>query len=214
MLPGAGAAPEPAPARKPPWYRRRAVLLTAGVVVVLAVTIVSDLPAPSSKASQAADDRTLMRQVNSDLAPCAYAAHEAFTVWREDQAGTLTASDRASIPSLLRDDQMACSFTSDTIYQLSTVEVPGSSSGRHLGDLVGLVTLWATSDALGAIEDLQTLTGSPGDASAHRDLAARERSLAADRGSAERQLHDAVTIVGQSLPRPDLPALPVPAGAS
>ena len=56
----------------------------------------------------------------------------------------LPSSEQRQVPGLLTDDQAACSFTDDSIYQLSTITVPGSGSGRDLGQLVGTVTLWAT----------------------------------------------------------------------
>ena len=118
------------------------------MVVVLAVTVITDLPEHSSLSSQISDDRAIVDEVDSDVGPCAYAAGESFTIYRDQETHTLTEADAAKVPGLLRDDQSACSFTNDTIYELSSdIEVPGTSSGKPLEQMVGTVTLWATSDS-------------------------------------------------------------------
>ena len=113
------------------------------------------------------------------------------------------------MPGLLRDDQTACSFTSDSIYDLtSNIEVPQSSAGKPLGDMVGTVTLWATSDTLSAIESIQTLTSDPGNTSALKQLRKEEPILASDRARAEAQLQAADKILATNLPSLNLPVLP------
>ena len=109
----------------PPWYRRRAALVGAAVAVVLAITIISDLPVHTSRAADISSEKGVLSELNTDLAPCALAVHEALTIWGEQSTHSLTAADRAESASLLRDDQNACSFTNQTIYDLSNIEVPG-----------------------------------------------------------------------------------------
>jgi len=207
-------APAPGDGPKPaaPWYRRRAPLLAIGVVAVVVVTVLSDIPVNSSKGQEISAERGVMSQINADIGGCALAAHESLEIWNTEVSGSLTASDRAAAPGLLRDDQAACSFTNDSIFQLSDVEVPGSAAGKHLGALVGTATLWATSDALGAIEDLQILFAHPGDPTALKDLAAKEQAAASDRKAALADADAADRILGVRLPAPDLPALPTPKG--
>lgn len=200
-------APGPAPSR-PPWYRRRAVLVALGVVLVAAVTVLSDLPVHSSRASDIANERAVMSEVNGDLSSCAYAVHESFTIWGEAQHHQLTPADLHAAPSLLRDDQAACSFTNESMFDLSNIEVPGSAAGRRMGSLVGTATLWATSDALGAVEDLEDLMSDPHDQAAAANLATRERQLAADRASSEQDVAAADRILNTRLAQPDMPALP------
>jgi hypothetical protein len=185
-------------------------LLAIAVIAVVTVTVLSDIPVHSSKSQEISAERGVMSQINSDIGGCALAAHETFQIWGGEESGTLTAADRAAVPGLLRDDQAACSFTNDSIFQLSDVEVPGSAAGKHLGALVGTATLWATSDALGAIEDVQTLVSHPDDRTAIRDLAIKERAAAADRQTALGDTAAADRILGIRLPAPDLPALPTP----
>ncbi len=202
---------EAAKTPKPPWYRRRAVLAGGALAAVLAITIVTDLPVHTSRAADISSEKGVLSELNTDLAPCAYAAHEAIvTIWGGQSAGTLSASDRATSVSLLRDDQSACSYTSETIFNLSNIEVPGSPAGRELGDLVATSTLWTTSDALQAIEAVQALMHNGHDSGARRSLAVAESRLATDRRAGLAEEERADRILDTRLPGPDLPALPGP----
>lgn len=206
-----GATAGDGPRPPTPWYRRRAVLVALGVVAVVVVTVLSDLPVGSSRSSDVGSSRTVMTEVNYDLAGCSQALREAFADHRGLDDHTLSAADLAELPSLLRDDQQACSFTNESIYDLSSnIEVPGSASGRHLGAMVAIATTWVTSDALGAIIDIEALRADPGDQAARRDLATRERDLAKDRHDAETDMAAADRILGTTLPAPDLAASPLP----
>jgi hypothetical protein len=196
----------------PAFFKKRSVIVTAVVIVVLAVTVVTDLPANSTIASQISEDKAVIQQVNADVGPCAYAAHESiYDIYDGEQAHSLTAADIAEVPGLLRDDQTACSFTSDAIYELtSDVDVPDSASGKPLTAMLGTVTLWATSDALSAIESIQTLYDDPSDKQALSQLQSAERLLASDRAEVESEMEAADKVVGTKLPGIDLPALPDP----
>jgi hypothetical protein len=68
--------------------------------------------------------------------------------------------------------------------------------------------LWATSDALGAIEDIQTLSTSPGNATTLADLSKRQVALAQGRTQARNYVLAADRILHARLPMPDMPALP------
>ncbi|MGP0032868.1 MAG: hypothetical protein ACLPVF_20470 [Acidimicrobiales bacterium] len=196
-----------------PWYRRRGVLVTAVVAVVAVATVLVDLPVHASRASDISSETSVMSEVNSDLAPCGLAVHEAFTIWGDQESNSLTPSERGASGGLLRDDQAACSFTNESIYDLSNVEVPGSPAGKDIGDLVSTVTLWSTSDALSAIEDIQSLMTNADNDRARGELVNAERLLAADRRTAFDQIGEADHLLDTRLPAPDLPALPVPRGS-
>lgn len=199
-----GADPKPTQ----PWYRRRAFLVSAAVVVVLVITVVSDLPVHGSTAANISAGRSVMQEVNEDIAPCAFAAKESFTIHQEQVAGSLTTADMHAAPGLLSQDLDACSFTDDSIFELSTIEVPGSAAGKRLGDLVNTATEWSTSDAVGAITDLEKLLSYPNDNNAQLDLAAVEQTLASDRAAARADVSAADHVLGTQLPEPNIPALP------
>ncbi len=201
-----GTPPEVGPPGS--WWRRRPVLVSLVVVVVLVATILTDLPQSATPAVQYGTDVQVLRQINSDVAPCSYAVGEAFMIHRRQLAGTLTASERAEVPKLLTDDQMACSFTSQSVFDLSNVEVPGSTSGRYLQNLVGTATTWVTSDSLRAIEAIQSLWGNRHDAAALRKLARAEQLMSEDRALALRDMAGADHVVKRKLPRLKLTAVP------
>jgi hypothetical protein len=198
------------PDTKPRWYRRRATLVAVAVAVVVAITVVTDLPVHTSRASDISSEQGVMSELNPDLAPCALAVREALGIWGDQSAHTLSAADQAESASLLRDDQNACSFTDESIFDLSNIEVPGSPAGKDMGDLVATSVLWATADALKAIEAVQTLMVHPQDESALRGLAKAEDAMAADRAAGLRELDRADQVLDTTLPRPDMPALPTP----
>lgn len=195
---------------KPRWYRRRATLVAVAVTVVAAVTVITDLPTHTSRASDISSEEGVMSELNPDLGPCAYAADEALLIWGDQSAHTLTAADEAESGSLLRDDQNACSFTDQSIFDLSNIEVPGSPAGKDMGDLVATSILWTTSDALKAIEAVQTLMVNPQDEGALTSLAKAEDAMAADRAAGLRELERADHVLDTKLPRPDMPAMPMP----
>jgi hypothetical protein len=128
---------------------------------------------------------------------------EALTVY-SDSTGKLSAANRAQIPALLRDDQNACSYTDANIFDLSDISVPGTAAGKQVAQAVNTVTVWATSDALSAIEAVQTLTSHQGEAKARTELRADERLLAADRDKATREVDAAARLLGTRLPDLDI----------
>jgi len=196
------------PVPKKPLYKRRAVVVPGALTLVLAVAVLTDLPQNSSRAAQISNDTSVMSEVNSDIGPCSYALGETFTIYRDLSAGSLSRSEERQVPGLLTDDQTACSFMDDSIYQLSTITVPGSGSGRDLGQLVGTVTLWATADALSAIEQVQVLDTDPSNRHALELLAGDEKLLGSDRAAAEAELAAADKSVGMRLPALDLTEVP------
>jgi hypothetical protein len=196
--------------RAVPWYRRRAALVGAAVVVIVAITVISDLPVHSSRAADISSEKGVLSELNTDLAPCVLAVHEALTIWSEQSAHTLSAANRAESASLLRDDQNACSFTNETIFDLSNIEVPGSTAGKDMGDLVATSVLWTTSDALKAIEAIQALMLDGNDSGAQASLDKAELALAHDRRGGLAEVARADRILNTRLTRPDLPATPIP----
>jgi hypothetical protein len=211
----AGGPPFELPPLKRAWYRRRAVVVGAAVAIIVAITVVSDLPQNTSLAQQVQQNTTVLHEIHDDAASCLYAVSEAFNFYGEASNGSLSASDRAELPGLLTDDQGACSLTNNSIYDLSDIEVPGGSAGHDLGEVVNTLNLWVTSDALAAIEAIMTLTRDPTNAAALSELSSAERLLASDRRAVENEIDAADTSLGgANLPGLGLPSLPVPRPAS
>ena len=200
--------------QKRPWYRRRAVIVALGLAAVVAVTVVTDLPVHTSRASDIASEEGVLSELNTDLAPCVLAVHEALEIWGGQSAHTLGANEQATSASLLRDDQNACSFTNETIFDLSNIEVPGSPAGKDMGDLVATSVLWTTSDALSAIEAVQALMLNGHDTQAQSALLKAERAMAADRKKSLAEWTRADRVLNTRLIRPDIPAMPISATAT
>jgi hypothetical protein len=188
--------------------------ITAVVFVIALITVLTDLPTSTSRASDISAERSVMTELNSDLQPCAYGVHQALGIWTLAAAHQLSAADRAPTPGLLGDDQSACSFTSEGIFDLANIQVPGTPAGKELGQLVATATLWATSDSLRVIEDVQTLMNNPGDTSVKRDLSKEETELARDRRTALNQEHAADRDLDTHLQGVDLPSMASSTSAS
>jgi hypothetical protein len=167
--------------KQPIWQRHRSASIAVAVVVVALIAVISDLPTPTTRASDISAESSVMSELNSDLQPCAYAIHQALGIWTLQVERELTAAERAPTPGLLSDDESACSFTNESTFDLTNIEVPGTAAGKQLGDLIATATLWTTSDGLRAIEDVQTLLSDPKDAAASKNLTKEEGQLASDR---------------------------------
>jgi hypothetical protein len=85
--------------------------------------------------------------------------------------------------------------------------VPGTAAGKQVGQLVATAMLWTTSDALRAIEDVQTLMNDGNNAPALRSLAEAETSLGSDRRLALSQEAAADRDLDTHLQAVDLPAV-------
>jgi hypothetical protein len=193
---------------RPVWYKRGWVLVTVAVAALIVASVLVDLPSHTTVATDTADQAAIMKQINTAIAGCSFGVKETFTIYQGLRAGTLSASDRALVPSLLRDDQTACSFTSSSIFDLSNVQGTGTPAGKDIGLVVNVATLWATSDALAAIEDIQTLWTDPTNAAALADLPKREVALAKGRTQADGYVAAADRLLHANIPMPDMPDLP------
>jgi hypothetical protein len=208
-------AAAPVTKKQPIWQRHRRAAIAVAVAVIAAITVITDLPTATSRASDIAAERSVMSEVNSDLQPCAYAIRQALGIWALQAHHQLSAGDRAPTPGLLSEDQSACSFTSQSIYDLTTnIQVPSTTAGKDLGDLVATATLWTTSDALRAIEDVQTLMNDSNDAAALRNLSKEESVLASDRRTALAEENAADRVLQTHLQPVDLPPVPATATSS
>lgn len=210
--PGRSGGPEQA-AQQPrrPWYRRPPVLIAGVVALVVLASVAVDLPRHSSPAQQAAGIATLVKTVNADVHPCAYAVSTAFSLYRSQSAGRLTPAELAKVPGLLRDDEVACTLTDQTVVNLGTLTLPETAAGRQLGTAVKGILDWETEDAAAAIDAIQDLHAHPRDAAGLAALARAERRLASDRAAAEGAVRAAShQLGGADIGTAALPQLPLP----
>jgi hypothetical protein len=204
----------PVTKKEPIWQRHRRLAIAAAVLVIALITVLTDLPTSTSRASDIAAERSVMSEVNSDLQPCAYAVRQAVGIWALQAQHHLSAAERAPTPGLLSDDQSACSFTNQGVYDLSNIQVPGTPAGKKLGQLLAVAMLWTTSDSLRAIEDVQTLMNRPDDAGAVRDLSREEAQLVSDRRNALADENAADRDLDTHLQPVNLPPVPATATSS
>jgi hypothetical protein len=197
--------PTAVPKKVPVWERRRGLVIGVAVAAIILITVLSDLPVSTSRASDIGAERSVMTEVNTDLAGCAYAINQALGIWNLEATHQLTSAQRAPTPGLLSDDQSACAFTNEDIFDLSNVQVPQTTAGKQLGQMVASATLWTTSDALRVIEDVQKLMNDPKNQAALRDLSTAESQLSKDRGSALEHQKAADRALDTHLPPVDLP---------
>lgn len=190
------------------WYRRPWVLTAVALVIIAAVSIVTDLPRPLTKAEDAASQNASIKVINTDLAECSFAVRESFKFYNWKVEGRLTTSNLAQIPTLLTGDQTACSFASQPVYDLTNnLQVQDTTAGKHIDRMLSVVERWITDNALAAVEDIQYVFAHPGDLSRVHDLATQERDLAALRAKALGDERAADAVLGVSLTRLKLPSL-------
>ncbi|MGH9102868.1 MAG: hypothetical protein ACRDYD_07800 [Acidimicrobiales bacterium] len=208
---GHSSIPPAPPARpaKRPWYRRGTFLVLAALAVLVAASVISDLPRHKTKADQVSSAAAVITAIDTSIHPCAYAVSEAFSLYQREESHALTASEHKQVPGLMTQDSQACSLTSQSIVNLGTLTLPASSYAHHLSTAVRSILDWATSDAVAAVDDLQTLIAHPRDARVRAHLGKEELLLATDRLRADHQVEAARRTLGGPLPLPRLPALPL-----
>ena len=200
---------EPASGKRP-WYRRTWLLVVVILAVVAGASVIADLPHRATTSELATEAGTLVKSVNADIRTCTYSVHQSYTMYDRQQAGTLTAAQRAQIPSLLSQNQQACSFANQAVVSLGTLTVPSGPAGSHLSAMITSVEVWMTSDAVAAMSDMQKLIAHPSDAAAQKDLRAKEQLLRQDRATADGAVAAAErSLGGMRIPDPALPLTPL-----
>ena len=104
------------------------------VAVIVLITVLTDLPVSTSRASDIGAERSVMSEVNTDLAPCAYAIRQAIRHLESPGGASAhagrTGSDARACSS---DDQSACSFTNEDIFDLANIQVAATTGGQVAG---------------------------------------------------------------------------------
>ncbi|MHB8380231.1 MAG: hypothetical protein ACYDB2_10015 [Acidimicrobiales bacterium] len=191
------------------WYKRPWFLITIAVVVVVVLSVLSDLPQRITTKEDAAAQNATIKQINTDLAACSFAVNESFSFYNKDVAGTLTSSEKAQVTPLLVGDQTACSFASAPVYDLtSNIQPRGTTAGKHIEKALRVAQQWMTNSALASIEDIQYLFKNPGTSSKIADLAKQEVNLNTTRQLALSDVNAAERVLGIKLVPLKIPVLP------
>ncbi|HUX03576.1 MAG TPA: hypothetical protein VMV53_01530 [Acidimicrobiales bacterium] len=191
------------------WYKRPWFLITLVVVVVVGVSILTDLPHPITNAEDISAQNASMSQINSDLAPCALAVSEAFSFYNEDMASRLTSAHVTQVKKLLIDDHTACSFASGSVYDLTNnYQSLLTPAGKRIDSMHTILVTWITSDAVAAITDIQYHFQHPSSNAKVSRLAYRESLLAKERLEALTDWQDANNLLATTLTPLKIPLLP------
>ena len=79
------------------WYRRPWVLASLSLVVIIAISVVIDLPHRITPAQDQASQNASIKEINTDLADCAFAVKESFSFYNMDVRHQLTTSVRCCL---------------------------------------------------------------------------------------------------------------------
>lgn len=190
------------------WYKRPWMLVTFAIVVVVGVSVVTDLPQRLTPAQDAADQNAVLRTINGDIDKCTFAVKEAFSFYTMTVNGQMTPAHLAQASKLLIEDQTACSYAGSYLTDLANnTQVRNTTAGRKIDQLKIVIQQWIQSDANGAIYDIQYLVKHPSDAAKLRDLARRETYLSEDRVKALNLVDAASATLGINLVPLRLPEL-------
>lgn len=191
------------------WFKRPWFLVTAAVVLVVGISVLTDLPHHITPAQDAGDQRAAMRQINGDLKTCDYSIAEAFRFYRLNLAKKLTPSEYSLVTSTyLQQDRVSCSFATGPLADMTgNLQIVDTEAGKQIEKVRLAVVRWVNHDARTAIEDIIYLFAHPGDAAKLRDLALQQDYLAQDRQAAIGYLGNAEGILGVPLPALNLPVL-------
>jgi hypothetical protein len=213
---GAGNPSPPEPSIRRPWHARRWAVVGLAVLVVVAVSVLLDLPHHASGAEEVREASAVVTAVDAGIASCTYSVTQAFSLLDREHAGRITAAERPKLPGMISDDAKACSSSNATAAPLGTtvfgtLTLSSTPAGRDLTTMVKAVLDWTTFDAPGALDDIQILVANPENQKATNGLATQEKDFAKDRAAADRAIRLAnLALRSSAVADPRLPSLPVP----
>jgi hypothetical protein len=183
------------------WYKRPWVLVTFVLVVVVGVSIVTDLPHHITPAQDVGDQNAALHQINFDLRTCNYSLNEAFKFYRLDVEQKLSTSNfNLSLNTYLPQDQQSCSFLSSALTDMTgNLQIVDTAAGKQIEKMRLTVVRWIDHDAQDAIKDIIFLFTHPGDAKTLHNLSVQENYLVQDRQLALNYLNSAQNLLGVTL---------------
>ena len=72
----------------------------------------------------------------------------------------MSSADLIRVPDLLRDDNLACSYTNDDVFQLASMTIPRSLADSNL--FAAALLSWVVPDAYGVTKSIGVLASDPG----------------------------------------------------
>jgi hypothetical protein len=194
------------------WYRRPWFLATVGIILVVAVSVITDLPHPITKTEDTSQQNGVIKLINGDSAPCIYALKESFSFYREELAHTLATSDLKTVRNYLLQDQTVCSFASGPISDMTNnIEVSDTTPGKKIDAALSSVVKWLTFDGVATILDIRNYFATTPFHMNTTDLIHHENLLEEDRAAVMSDVQAASALLRTTLTPitlPDLPRLP------
>jgi hypothetical protein len=191
------------------WYRRPWFLATVGIILVVGVSVITDLPHPISKAEDASQQNGVIKQINGDSAPCIYAVKESFSFYRQELNHTLAAVNLKTVKNYLLEDQTICSFASGPVSDMTNnIQVSDTNPGKKVDSALASTVKWITYDGVATILDIRNYFGTTPLHMNTSDLIKNENLLASDRAAEIADVQSASAMLGIPLTPINLPALP------
>lgn len=190
------------------WFRRPWFLATVGIIVVIAISIVTDLPHPVTTAQDTSQQNGVIKLINSDTPPCVFALNQSFTFYRQALAHTLTPSQLPTVRNYLLENQTACSFASGPIYDMTNnIQPIDTPPGKKIDLALQSTVKWITYDAVAAILDIRHYFEGPTFHMNVANLTTNENALAHDRAAEIADVAEASQMLGTTLTPINIPAI-------
>lgn len=191
------------------WFRRPWFLATVGIILVVGVSVLTDLPHPITKAEDASQQNGVIKQINGDAAPCIYAVKESFSFYRQELNHTLAASNLKTVRNYLLEDQTICSFASGPVSDMTNnIQVSDTTPGKKVDAALAATVKWITYDGVAAILDIRNYFGSTPFHMNTSNLIKNENMLATDRAAEIADVQSASALLGVTLTPINIPSLP------
>lgn len=193
------------------WYRRPWFLITLTVVVIVAISVLADIPHPLTRQDDIKSQSASIKEMNVDVKPCVFALQESLRFYRQEVLGTVTHEQLRIIKSYLTNDVNVCSGASgQTDSLVSQVQIVETTAGKHIQNAHTYIDTWAAIDAYHAISDIQQHTLFPHEKKPIKKLQRDFQQLQESRRQAQAQIDDASAILKTTLPSLNLPLLQTP----
>lgn len=190
------------------WYRRPWFMATVGIIVVVAISVVTDLPHHVTKAQDASQQNGVIKQINGDTAPCVFALKESFSFYTNEINHTLLAANLPIVKNYLLEDQTACSFASGPVYDMTNnIQPIDTAAGKKVDHAMAATVKWITYDAVGAIVAIRNYFGSTPFHVSDNKLAQSENSLTFDHATIVNDINAASSLLGTTLTPINIPGL-------
>lgn len=191
------------------WYRRPWFFVTTGIILVVAVSVITDLPHPITKAQDAAQQDAVIKLINGDASPCIYALKESFNFYADEVTHNLASSNLKTVKNYLLQDQTVCSFASGPITDMTNnIQISPTKAGKQVYSAYQSVVKWLTYDGVHTVLDIEAaFATSPFHANTVA-LSKDQNALRQENFAASAYIQSASNTLGISLTPIKLPTLP------